>query len=69
MSKISKELLRNYVKEQNFATPDDILNAIKEMFKDVLQEVLETEMDSRLGYDKNDLNEKDTANRRNGYSR
>jgi transposase-like protein len=68
MSNISKELLKNYVNEQSFSTPDDVLNAMKEMFKDVLQEVLEAEMDSHLGYDKNDLSEKDTANRRNGYS-
>jgi transposase-like protein len=68
MSKISKELLRDYVNEQKFSSPDDILNAMKEMFRDVLQEVLEAEMDSHLGYDKNDLSKKDTENRRNGYS-
>ena len=55
MSKISKELLRDYVNEQKFSSPDDILNAMKEMFRDVLQEVLEAEMDAHLGYDKNDL--------------
>jgi len=68
MSKISKELLRDYVNEQKFSSPDDILNAMKEMFRDVLQEVLEAEMDAHLGYDKNDLSEKGTTNRRNGYS-
>lgn len=68
MSNISKELLRNYVKEQNFTSPDDVLKAVKDMFKDILQEVLEAEMDSHLGYDKNDLSEKQTQNRRNGYS-
>lgn len=36
------------------------------MFRDVLQEALEAEMDSHLGYDKNDLS--NTTNRRNGYS-
>lgn len=41
---------------------------MKEMFKDVLQEVLEAEMDSHIGYDKNNLSEKETNNRRNGYS-
>lgn len=68
MSNVSKELLRNYVKEQNFTSPDDVLKAVKDMFKDILQEVLEAEMDSHLGYDKNDLSEKQTQNRRNGYS-
>ena len=37
------------------------------MFRDVLQEVLEAEMDSHLGYDKNDLSQKSTLNRRNGH--
>ena len=68
MSKISKELLRDYVNEQGFKNPDDVLSAMKDMFRDVLQEVLEAEMDSHLGYDKNDLSEKITNNRRNGYS-
>ena len=68
MSKLSKELLRNYVSEQNFSTPDDVLVAMKEMFKEILQEALEAEMDSHLGYDKSDQAEKITNNRRNGYS-
>lgn len=68
MSKISKELLRDYVSEQNFSNSDDVLNAMKDMFRDVLQEVLEAEMDSHLGYDKSDQSEKNTNNRRNGYS-
>ena len=68
MSKISKELLRDYVNEQRFSNSEDVLAAMKDMFRDVLQEVLEAEMDSHLGYDKNDLSKKDTTNRRNGYS-
>lgn len=52
ISKISKEIFINYVNEQEFKNPDDVLNAMKDMFKDVLQEVLESEMDSYLGYDK-----------------
>lgn len=69
MSNISKELLRNYVKEQNFKSPDDVLAAIKDMFKDVLQETLEAEMDTQLGYSKYDISEKQTQNSRNGYSK
>jgi len=69
MSNISKELLRNYVKEQNFKSPDDVLAAIKDMFKDVLQETLEAEMDTQLGYGKYDISEKQTQNSRNGYSK
>lgn len=69
MSNISKEILRNYVNEQKFRNPNEVLAAMKEMFKNVLQEALEAEMDSQLGYDKYDVTEKQTTNSRNGYSK
>lgn len=69
MSNISKEILRNYIKEQNFTSPNDVLAAMKDIFKDVLQETLEAEMDTQLGYDKYDISEKQTQNSRNGYSK
>jgi len=69
MSNITKEILRDYVKEQNFSSADEVLSAIKGMFKDVLQEALEAEMDAKLGYDKYDVSEKQTNNSRNGYSK
>ena len=52
MSNMSKELLRKYIKEQNFTSPNEILNSLKDMFRDVLQESLEDEMDEALGYEK-----------------
>jgi putative transposase len=69
MSELSKEVLRNYIKEQNFKSADDVLVAMKEMFRDILQESLEAEMDTQLGYDKYDVSEKQTPNSRNGYSK
>lgn len=69
MSNISKEILRDYVREQNFTSSTDVLNAMKEMFRDVLQETLEAEMDSQLGYGKYNISEKQTPNSRNGYSK
>ena len=69
MSNISKEILKNYVNEQKFKSPDEVLAAMKEMFKNVLQEALEAEMDTQLGYDKYDVTEKQTTNSRNGYSK
>jgi len=42
---------------------------MKSMFRDVLQETLEAEMDSQLGYDKYDISEKQTPNSRNSYSK
>ena len=69
MSKVSKELLRSYIKEQNFKSSNDVLTAMKEMFADVLQEALEAEMDTHLGYDRYEISEKSTDNSRNGYSK
>lgn len=69
MSNLSKEVLRNYIKEQNFTSADEVLVAMKEMFRDILQEALESEMDTQLGYDKYDISEKETQNSRNGYSK
>ena len=64
MENVSKELLREYIKKQNFTNANDILSALKEMFRDVLQESLDAEMDEALGYGK-----KTNANSRNGYSK
>lgn len=69
MSQLSKELLRNYVKEQKFENVNEVLASLKSLFKDVIQEALEAEMDETLGYDKYEASEKLSANRRNGYSK
>lgn len=67
MSNMSKDFLRNYVREQNFTNSNDVLNALKELFKDVLQEALAAEMDEMLGYEKHLVSE--SNNSRNGYSK
>ena len=69
MSNMSKELLREYIKEQNFSNTNDILTALKDMFREVLQESLEAEMDEALGYGKYDYADKSIDNSRNGYSK
>jgi transposase-like protein len=69
MGNVSKELLREYVKEQHFNNANEVLAGLKEMFKDVLQESLEAEMDEALGYGKYDNISKDSDNSRNGYSK
>jgi putative transposase len=69
MENVSKELLREYIKEQKFTNANDILGALKEMFRDVLQESLEAEMDEALGYGKYNNIDKTNDNSRNGYSK
>lgn len=69
MSDMSKELLRKYVTEQNFSNADEVLAALKDLFKDVLQEALEAELDESLGYGKHEVSGKGLNNSRNGYSK
>ncbi len=45
MEKTSKELLREFVNSQHFTSTTDIFNALKELFSDVLQQVMEAELD------------------------
>lgn len=67
MSNMSKEFLRNYIMEQNFTDSNHVLESLKELFKDVLQEALAAELDGMLGYEKNMAT--DSSNSRNGYSK
>lgn len=36
MNKAPVEMMREFVKSQNFTTTDEVMTAMKEMFKDVL---------------------------------
>ncbi|MCP1312698.1 IS256 family transposase [Paenibacillus tyrfis] len=66
---LSKQELRQFVKEHNFQSTEDIQRTLKELFADVLQEALEAELDTHLGYEKHDVKNKQTRNSRNGYSK
>jgi len=68
MSILPKEVLRNMINEGNLKTAEDLHAYLKEMFKDALQEMLEAELDQELGYSKRDRKNKQTDNRRNGYT-
>lgn len=68
MSKLPKETIRAMITEGNLKTSGDLHSYLKDMFKDVLQEMLEAELEMELGYSKGDKNNKQTDNRRNGYS-
>lgn len=48
---LPKEAIRQLIKSEQFQNTGDIMTYIKDMFKQVLQEVLEVEMDDMLGYD------------------
>lgn len=65
----SKEQLRSFIKENNLVTAQDAQNALKDLFAETLQEMLEAEMDTHLGYEKHDVQNKQTSNSRNGKSK
>ena len=69
MINLSKELIRQIIADGGFQTPKDIGDYLKDMFKDVIQEMLEKELALELGYEKGDSLNKNTENRRNGYSK
>lgn len=48
---------------------DDVQSALKDLFADTIQEMLEAEIESSLGYAKHDMKNKRTTNSRNGYSK
>ena len=65
----SKEQLRAFIKENKLVTAQDAQNALKDLFAETLQEMLEAEMDTHLGYEKHDVQNKQTSNSRNGKSK
>ena len=74
MEKTPKEVLKAYVDSQKFSSTTQIMDAMKEMFRDVLQQVMESELDTELGYEKSQRVsdsgvENKPRNYRNGYSK
>ena len=65
---IAKEQLRQIIAENDINSVGDIYALFKDSFKDMLQELLEAEMDASIGYTKNNKQDKESENKRNGYS-
>lgn len=66
--KFDRTLLREFIKENNLKSAEDVQNALKELFAETLQEMLEAELEDSLGYPKNAKKDIDTSNRRNGHT-
>ena len=41
MAKAPAEIMREFVRSQNFTSTDEVMAAMKDMFKDILQEVMD----------------------------
>ena len=65
---IAKEQLKQIITDNNITSVGDIYTLFKDSFKDMLQELLEAEMDASIGYAKNEKDELEINNKRNGYS-
>ena len=72
MQSAPQNLLKEYVQSQKFTSTAEIMQAMKEMFRDVIQTVMEVEMDEELGRERcqrSELPEEEPRNYRNGYTR
>ena len=49
MAKAPAEIMREFVRSQNFTSTDEVMAAMKDMFKDILQEDMECELSDELG--------------------
>jgi putative transposase len=66
MGMFTKAQLQSFIQENDIKTAGDIQNALKNLFADTLQEFMEAELDTHLGYSKHDTKNKKTSNSRNG---
>lgn len=67
-------LLKDYVNSKSFTSTTEIMEAMKDMFREVLQQVMESELYTELGYEKSQRTsdsavEPGLRNYRNGYSK
>ncbi len=70
MNTTPQELLKEYVPSQHFTSTAEIMAAMKEMFRNVIQTVMEVEMDEELKRERCQRAETSSApNYRNGYTK
>ncbi|MGI6329896.1 MAG: transposase [Bacilli bacterium] len=65
---VKNKIINQILENTKITTTKDINNVLDDLYGNIIQRLLETEMDNHLGYDKNSKEVKETNNRRNGYS-
>jgi len=65
----SNALAEMIMKEYDLKSSDDVQDALKDVFGPIFEAMLQGEMDNHLGYESNDRAQKETKNRRNGYTK
>ena len=64
----TKQQIRQIIADNNLNSVADVYSLLRDSFKDILQELMETELDASLGYEKNQKGDVPTSNKRNGHS-
>ena len=50
---VAKEQIRQIISENNLTSVTDVYALLRDSFEDILQELMEAELDTALGYEKN----------------
>ena len=67
--KANELLARQIIEQYQPETVADMQNALKDIFGPMFEAMLQGEMNQHLGYENNERIEKETTNRRNGYTK
>jgi transposase-like protein len=65
--RFSKDKVKEFIQDGDIKSMADVQSALKDLFGQTLQAMLEGELDHHLGYAKGEATSKQTDNRRNGY--
>ena len=67
--KANELLARQIIEQYQPETVADMQNALKDIFGPMFETMLQGEMSQHIGYENNERKEKETTNRRNGYTK
>ncbi|WP_292588951.1 IS256 family transposase, partial [Mesotoga sp. UBA5557] len=67
--KFDREEIKSLIEKNEFENVGDVQEVMKELFGDIIKEMLEGELEGELGYSKHDYKSKETDNSRNGHSK
>ena len=65
----NRQLAQAIIAQYQPQSVEDMQDALKDIFGPMFEAMLQGEMNSHLGYSSNERREKDSANRRNGYTK
>ena len=65
----NRQLAQAILNQYQPKSVEDMQDALKDIFGPMFEAMLQGEMNSHLGYSNNERNEKETTNRRNGYTK